>query len=167
MYGQIGLVFCINIVNIIAIIILFFVNKKLIPITIKSNIVLSQRYQVSENIKALHTVLPLVIAGIIISALSLGMQTFLSIVDYPQSLRTSAYYFITSCFPIVCFIIIFIKDSVMRNRTLYICGKRKFTKIETGSQLNLSHSSKNAVGHNLDTMNSPENHFAQLKSMWK
>lgn len=166
-YGQIGLVFCLNILNAVAVFVLFCVNKKLRFITIESKIHLSQRYQVNENIKALYIFFPLIVAGIIGSVLSLAIQTWQSLTNYPQSLRTSGYSFIISCFPTVCFAIIFIKDPITRNRILHYCRKRKSTTDNAVVSVQPPDTAKNVIGKDLVIKNSPENHFAQLTSMWK
>ncbi|KAE9552058.1 hypothetical protein FO519_004749 [Halicephalobus sp. NKZ332] len=169
MYGQIGLVFSINILNLISLLILVFVNKKLRLIHFNSKIHLSQRYQVTENIRVLYVLFPLVLAGIITGVVSLGIQMWQTLMDYSQMLRTNGYYLINSCFPTVCFFIILIKDSVVKKRIIYLFKKRELRKIEVSSapEFGKPNLAKNVVGKNLVVSNSPENHFSQLDSMWK
>ncbi|KAE9555933.1 hypothetical protein FO519_000789 [Halicephalobus sp. NKZ332] len=169
MYYQLGILFSIDILNIITLIILMKINKSKRKINIKSQIALSQRYQIVENIRVLKFLFPLIMIGITCNVGGIISTVFQSIYDPVQMLKTNGYTIINVLYPMVSFLVIFKTDNISQRRIRGLCGKigetESIDSLSTASQKRPE--IKNAVGQNLIPQASPEKHFEQLKSMWK
>lgn len=172
-YYQIVILYSIDVSNIITLLILLNLNKKKYRLLKLSKNLLSEQYQIAENIRILKLLFPLLLTGLLAN-ITASTTAFVQIIFFSSKnlFQTGYYYLVIDSFPIITLAIILTTDQSARKRlqNLKFLFKREehaksIANIQQQTQTHFF--IKNVVGQELAIKDSVEIHFQQLTNMWK
>ncbi|KAI1727064.1 sre G protein-coupled chemoreceptor domain-containing protein [Ditylenchus destructor] len=145
---------------------LYLTNNSLHHIDFYSDIELSQRFQVTENIRAIYVLMPLIFVGVLFSfsgAIAGVIQTFIS--SSSVQLRRPINHLMMNLYITFAFIIVLRQDQSMRKRffDLVIPWRTRhdqLTAVVEPARV------RNAFGHKIVNQYTTESHFKTLNWMW-
>ncbi|TKR80609.1 hypothetical protein L596_014659 [Steinernema carpocapsae] len=159
-------------------VVLMHYNQRLRQITFDSNVVLTQRYQITENIRAISLIYPVIFGGLVaqISFWTVDLATILY--DRHNFFTFYAQIMVSSIYILAMPIIVISNDRVNKRRILQysLCRRLNCASVLCcGSQVSADENSdlgavvviRNVSGKRINRVETQNTHFDFLNSMWK